>query len=487
MKQKRAIVIGSGIGGLAIAIRLARLNYHVEVFEKNTYVGGKLCEMQLGKYRFDKGPSLFTMPHLMDELSELCDEKQLEYKKLTTITHYFYADGTQVKASSDKKIFAEELKNKLSENADNVLNYLKRSELFYKVTAPIFLEKSLHKVKNHFSLQTLKGIANAPRLQLLTSMNKANEKAFTQSKTVQLFNRYATYNGSNPYTAPALLNIISHLEFNMGAYFPIGGMHKITEHLFSLAKKNNVTFYFNTEVQRIINDGKNIRGIKTGNDEHKADVVVSDVDIHLLYNKFLDHKFKPTKLLKQEKSSSAFIFYWGIKRSFDNLGLHNILFSADYEAEFNALFNSTKPFKDPTVYINISAKECITDAPTGCENWFVMVNVPHNASSLPVTYQKELRQNVITKINNILKTNIENCIEEEAVLSPFDIETQTSSFGGSLYGNSSNSKFSAFLRHPNYTSKLKNLYFVGGSVHPGGGIPLCLMSAKIVADIIQNK
>ena len=163
------------------------------------------------------------------------------------------------------------------------------------------------------------------------------------------------------------------------------------------------------------------------------------------------------------------------------------MFSENYEEEFNCLFNKNEPFNDPTIYINITSKHCKTDAPDGCENWFVMVNVPHNSSGKEITYEEELRKNVVSKINRMLGVNIENYIEVEQTLNPFDIETQTGSFGGSLYGNSSNNKFSAFLRHANYSSKLKGLFFVGGSVHPGGGIPLCLLSGKIASKIIQEK
>jgi len=194
----------------------------------------------------------------------------------------------------------------------------------------------------------------------------------------------------------------------------------------------------------------------------------------------------PEKILSQEKSSSAYVFYWGIKKEFKELGLHNILFSDDYAREFEALFQNNEPADDITIYINITSKYCMADAPKGSENWFVMVNVPHNASGETIGYGEKLRQRVVQKINRILRTNIEEWIETEAVLDPLGIEMQTSSFGGSLYGNSSNTSFSAFRRHANYSSSIKGLYFVGGSVHPGGGIPLCLWSGKIVDELISK-
>jgi phytoene dehydrogenase-like protein len=151
------------------------------------------------------------------------------------------------------------------------------------------------------------------------------------------------------------------------------------------------------------------------------------------------------------------------------------------------MFGDKKHYSDPTIYINITSKITPSDAPEGCENWFVMVNVPPNESGKPIEYISEMRKHIIAKINRVLKTDIEPLIELEDVLDPYLIEQRTSSFGGSLYGNASNNKFAAFLRHANYSSKIKNLYFTGGSVHPGGGVPLCLLSAKIVSEMIAEK
>jgi phytoene desaturase len=303
---------------------------------------------------------------------------------------------------------------------------------------------------------------------------------------VQLFNRYATYNGSNPYKAPALMNMISHLEFNTGAFLPQNGMHQITEHLVTLAEELGVTMKYNEQVDEIIVKENKAVALKSNDQEHHSDLIASDLDIHTVYQHLLPQKYLPKKLLRQEKSSSAYVFYWGINKEFDVLGLHNILFSEDYKKEFDCLFNHDRPSEDPTIYINITSKYCKQDAPAHCENWFVMVNVPHNKKPT-IDYAETLRKNIVTKINRVLKTDIEKYIVSESKLDPIDIAQQTSSYGGSLYGNSSNNKFAAFLRHANYSSKIKGLYFVGGSVHPGGGIPLCLWSAKIASQLITEK
>jgi phytoene desaturase len=436
-------------------------------------------------FRFDKGPSLFTMPSLIDELTTLKgSSSKFEYQKLKVITNYFYSDGTQLKASANLEEFADEVHLKLNENKESVLKHIKRNAFYFKTTEDLFLKQSLHQLKNFINLKTLKGILSAPFLGLFDTMNKENEKTFSNPKTVQLFNRFATYNGSDPYKAPALMNMISHLELNLGAYLPKKGMHQITTHLVKLAEEANVEIKYNAAVETLnVESNNRISSIKSNGVSYSFDIVATDVDIHVLYNHLLPKSFTPKKLIQQEKSSSAYVFYWGINKEFAALGLHNILFSDDYKKEFDYLFSKQFPTDDPTIYINITSKYCKDDAPEGCENWFVMVNVPHNKSE-NIDYAAAIRKNIIDKINMMLKTDIEKHIISESTLSPIDIENQTSSFGGSLYGNSSNNKFAAFLRHANFSSSIKNLFLVGGSVHPGGGIPLCLFSAKIASQLI---
>ena len=481
-------IIGAGIGGLALAIRLANQGFKVTIFEKNSYPGGKLSELNINGFRFDKGPSLFTMPLLIDELTSLqVSAHQFEYQKLDVITNYFYSDGTQLKASANLEDFAQEVHLKLHEKKETVLKHIKRNAFYFKTTEDLFLKQSLHQLKNFINFKTFKGILFSPFLGLFSTMNEKNSQTFSNPKTVQLFNRFATYNGSNPYKAPALMNMISHLEFNLGAFLPKKGMHQITTHLVNLAEEANVTINYNAPVETLeVGSNNLISAIKSSGVSYPFDIVASDVDIHVLYKYLLPKSYTPKKLIQQEKSSSAYVFYWGINKEFGALGLHNILFSDDYKKEFDHLFSKQFPTDDPTVYINITSKYCKNDAPEGCENWFVMVNVPHNKNE-SIDYAATIRKNVVAKINAMLKTDIEKYIISESTLSPIDIENQTSSYGGSLYGNSSNNKFAAFLRHANFSSSIKNLFLVGGSVHPGGGIPLCLFSAKIASQLIVEK
>lgn len=483
-----AAVIGSGVAGLASAIRLAVLGLQVSVFEKNSYPGGKLSHFQKEGFQFDTGPSLFTQPDNIEELFKLAGEnidEYFQYKPVPIACKYFYEDGIVINAYTDAEKFAEELSVKLEEDKKSVGQYLAHSKKLYNNVALVFLNYSLHKLKSLFTAPLAKAIAAVQWKHLFNSMHEVNSSYFKNSHTIQLFNRYATYNGSNPYKAPGMLCLIPHLEYNEGIFYPKGGMISITNALYQLALKKGVRFNFNHPVQKIIIDHGKVKGITVGNQKVDADIVISNMDVYGTYKYLLSNETKSKQVLKQERSSSALVFYWGISAEFLQLELHNIFFSENYKEEFDHLFLHKKIFDDPTVYINITSKyEPGIQAPSGKENWFVMVNAPANVGQDWETYKQDYRRNIIIKLNRILKTDIEPLIETEEVLDPIMIEEKTSSYMGSLYGTSSNSKMAAFLRHPNFNKQIKGLYFAGGSVHPGGGIPLCLKSAKILSDIL---
>ncbi|HSF52341.1 MAG TPA: 1-hydroxycarotenoid 3,4-desaturase CrtD [Algoriphagus sp.] len=486
---KSALIVGSGIAGIAASIRLALKGYQVEVFEANAYPGGKLSEIEIGGYRFDAGPSLFTLPDQVEELFHLAGLKpqdHFEYLKLDIACHYFWEDGLQIKAWADLDRFANEVETKLGEPADHIREALRRSAFIYDHLAPLFMHRSLHRFRTWTNSQALKSYLKMGKLGIFSTMNRANERQFSHPKVVQLFNRYATYNGSNPYETPATLNIIPHLEFNIGAFFPKKGMHEITLSLYRLAKSLGVIYYFNSGVEEILVENGIAIGLKAKGKEFRADVIVNNMDMVNSYKTILKKQKQPKLLLGQPKSSSALIFYWGIKRNFPELDLHNILFSEDYKTEFEHIFKKGTIYHDPTVYINITSTYKPDDAPRDCMNWFTMINVPNNQGQNWDELIGEARKNIISKINRILKTDLEPLIEVEQILDPRTIESKTSSSQGALYGNSSNNKFAAFLRHANFSSDIKNLYFCGGSVHPGGGIPLSLLSAKIMTEIVVS-
>jgi len=487
---KKAIIIGSGIGGIATALRLRSMNYNVTVFENNNYPGGKLASFDLGPYRFDAGPSLLTMPHFIDELFILFNENPRDYfnyKKKDISCKYFWDDGTKLNAYSEKSKFINEINKVLGVKESTVSTYLLKAKKKYDLTKSMFLEQSLHKLKTYLSKDLLIGLFNVFSFQINKTLNQVNELELKEPHLVQLFNRFATYNGSSPYKTPGMMTLVQHLEQEYGTYVSDKGMNNITKSLYDLALRQGIDFKFNSFVSQILVSGKRAIGVSVGEESYSSDIVVSNMDIVPTYRNLLKNHYQPEKTLSQERSSSALIFYWGINKEFKNLDLHNIFFSNDYKKEFQSIFEKKSIFSDPTVYINITSKDVKGDAPDNCENWFVMINSPNDSGQDWDNMIEEVKSNILKKINRLLNIELEDYIEYEKVYTPKTIESNTQSYMGSLYGSSSNNLMSAFLRHPNFSNKILNLYFCGGSVHPGGGIPLCLLSAKIVSQLIKNK
>ena len=486
--NNKVAIIGSGIAGIATSIRLKAKGFDVTVYEKNSFPGGKLSSFKLGEFRFDAGPSLFTMPQYVDELFEISGENpkdHFKYKRKKIACKYFWEDESIFNAYSDKEKFYDECENKFNVERKQIKKYLNKAKKKFDLTRKIFLEKSLHKINSFLNYETVKALFNLNIYQINKNLDEVNQKEIEEKHLVQLFNRYATYNGSSPYKTPGMMTLIQHLESHYGTYIPLKGMNDISNSLYRLAERKGVKFEFESEVEKIEIQNNQATGIIVNNKLKRFDKIVSNSDVYSTYKYLLKEKLNHHSL-KQERSSSAIIFYWGVKKIYKQLDLHNIFFSDNYEKEFKYIFDENKIIDDPTIYVNITSKDVPTDSPESCENWFVMVNSPFNTGQDWEKIKNTLRSNIISKLERILKENISKNIVEERIYTPVDLESNTNSHQGSLYGISSNNKFSAFLRHPNFLKKIPNLYFCGGSVHPGGGIPLCLLSAKIVSNLIEK-
>ncbi len=486
--KKKVIVIGSGIAGLAVSIRLRTKGYDVEVYEKNDNVGGKLSDFYIDDFRHDFGPKLFTMPNLIEDIftdAGVNIDEYFKYDKLDIACKYFWDDGYTFNAYSDNKRFINEVQKKFNKEENKVKSYVSRSKKKFNLVKTIFLEKSLHRVSTYLSLDAVKAIFNILQLNIFMTLDSLNKRYFRDKKLIQIFNRFATYNGSSPYLISGIMSIIQHLEHDLGVFMPKKGISDISHSLYSLALDIGVKFHFNSEIDQILIKDKSVVGVLINNINHKADIIISNMDVSLTYDRLLKGYNKPFSVKNYQPSSSAVVFYWNMNKSFSNINVHNIIFSKDQEKEFDYIFNKKSIYNDPTVYICSTSKIVKEDAPAGCENWFILINSPFDNGQDWEKIKKNLRNNIIKKINSTLKVEIENNIINEKILTPVDIETETLSKFGSLYGSSSNSLQSAFIRHPNFSKNINNLYFCGGSVHPGGGIPLCLNSAKIVSELIN--
>lgn len=489
MLKPKAIIVGAGIAGIATAIRLQKQGYEVIVFDSASVVGGKIKSYKWQNFRFDTGPSLFTLPKLVDDIFELCGKnprQYFDYQPLKLVTKYFYSDGITIDSYSNPEKFAEEVELKLQVKKSVIHKFLQKQKRNYELLAPIFLENPIHIFSRLLKIKNIPALICVSNPILLFPMNLVNSYIFKNKYLTKIFNRYGTYNGSNPYKMPSLFNIISHLEHNVGAYLPSKGMVEIVNSLNKLALEMGVQFRLNSFVDEIIIENNTAIGVISNQNKYFSDIVISNMDVDFSYKKLLKTQKAPSIHINTPKSTSALIFHWAINKNFSELDVHNIMFADNYKAEFEYLFNKKITFFDPTIYVYISSKQVPKDAPNDSENWFVMINMPH-LTDKNIDYDIDNIKKIITdKINKQLKTDINKYIIHENITTPQSLQNTTHSYLGSLYGGSSNTILSAFLRHPNFSS-IKKMYFCGGTVHPGGGIPLCLLSAKITSELIAEK
>ena len=489
--SKKVAIIGGGLGGISAALYLSKYGYEIDIFEKNEKLGGKLNYTNNSGFYFDLGPSLLTMPFVVKDIFSHLEkdiDDYLEVVKLDNICRYFWSDGVVLDADSNISKFKENIKQISELDADNLSTFLDYSKTIYDLTADTFLFGPFMEWSELFKLKNYKTLLQLNKIDSNRTMQTAINSFFASDKLRQLFGRYATYNGSNPYSAPATLNIIPHVEYTLGSFYIKGGMYKIGEALEKLLIEQKVNIHTNTEVSKILTSGKKVRGIEfKENNEIKHldyDYIISNSDIVHTNESLIKDKKLTKNYTKYEPSLSGFVLILGINKTFDNLKHHNILFSDDYKKEFDTIFQELDIPIDPTIYISITKKTDDTHAPIGAENWFILLNMPYNSNKINWDVKKtEVRDLIIKKLKKF-GFDIEDDIMFEQSITPAEMETMYLTNKGSIYGLSSNSKFSAFLRQSNRNKKIENLYHVGGSVHPGGGIPLVILSGKIASELV---
>ena len=491
--MKKIIIIGAGLGGLSAAIRLAVKGFSVTILEKNETAGGKVNFVEENGYSFDTGASLLTMPHVFRELFEFAGkrlEDYLEIVPLEPICRYFWTDGAELEVSTDLQKTESEIAKLNPGDVSGFRDYLADSRRKYEVAERTFLAHSLNDLPNLLRPKYFKDLLV---ISSLKTLNAHNQKYFQSPKLQQLFNRFATYNGSSPYQVPATFALIPFVEFGLGAWSVRGGIYQIPKALEKLARELGVEFRFNAPVEKILVENKKAIGVKPQNSELlKSDFVIANADAIETYRNLLDEKDRPhfsnKRIEKTEPSCSGFVLLLGVKKKFDQLAHHNIFFSDDYKAEFDAIFKLKRPAKNPTIYICATSRSDETQAPKNCENLFVLVNAPYTSKEIDWSKEaKNYRNLIIKKLEEFGLNDLEKSIEVEKIITPTDLENKYLANKGSIYGVSSNGIFSAFFRPPNQSRDIANLFFSSGSTHPGGGMPLVLLSGKIVSEMIEEK
>jgi phytoene desaturase len=491
--MSRVIVIGAGLGGLSAAIRLAYQGHDVTILEKNERVGGKMNIWQAGGYTFDTGPSLLTMPFVVRELFSSVGRQMDDYLQLVPvdpICRYSFSDGSTLNARGDRESMVAALERFSPGSGQEFVAFMEHGKRIYEASSEPFLFSSFGSMGFGDVFRNLRHVPAIAQIDAFRSLHECVREYFSDGRLQQLFDRFATYNGSSPYQAPATLSIIPYIEFAMGGWYVKGGMYKLAEALSTLAIELGVEIRTNAPVERIRLGRSAVEGVVlSGGDEIAADIVVCNADALFAHEQLLPGLEQGRRRYKNvEPSLAGFVMLLGVSRSYPELEHHNIFFSEDYEQEFDTLFREQLPYNDPTVYVGISSISDPSHAADGGSNLFVLVNAPAVGDNYDwETNRLKYRDVVLQKLSRSGLENIESHIDVERVITPVDFAREYNAYRGSIYGTSSNSRMAAFLRPANKSKDVDNLYFVGGSSHPGGGIPLVLLSGKIVSELVAEE
>jgi len=484
--MKHIAVIGAGLGGLSAAISLAAKGFRVTVIERNTHIGGKMMPIITEGHRFDFGPNTITMPEVFQSVileSGADPDEYFTFTKLERHTVNHFSDGRTLTFSSGREAMRTEVdrftngqlaKNDITGYQEEVakLHTIAKQQFFTNIDS--FIRPSLWRdmLKVH-PFQNLHGL---------------HKHYFKDKGLIQALDRYATYIGSSPYQTPATFSLIAHLELNDGVYFTNGGNTAIAEGFARRAKELGVVFRLGDEVTQIeVVDGQATE-IELNHLEYlPVDFVVMNGDLLTQYPRLISETarpdFKNPTPAQVEPSISAYVRCIGLSRRIEGLAHHNVFFSSDYEAEFKALFDEKRYAEEPTIYISNSSVTAPEMGQAG-DNLFVLVNAPATDTGHAIdfdTYDQLINQRLQS-----FGIDISSDVVFEQRVTPQDIEQTFFAYHGSLYGLSSNGIRSSFLRPSNRSKNVHNLFFAGGSTHPGGGSPMVTLSGKLASERIVS-
>ncbi|NJP05186.1 MAG: phytoene desaturase [Chloroflexaceae bacterium] len=478
------VIVGGGLGGLSTAIHLALQQRSVVLLEKNERLGGKMNIVQEAGYTFDTGPSLLTMPWILRDLFAAAGrnlEDTLELIPLDPICRYIWPDQTQFDFWQNLPGLVQAIDRLNPADVTGLFRFLAYVAPIYQTVADVFLLQPFDGIGD---LLTPRLLRDGWRIDAFRTMDQSVQQYFQSPYLRQIFNRYATYNGSSPYLTPATFNVIAYIELVEGGWHVRGGIYRLAQALQQLAENLGVDIRTSSEVCEIrLHRGRACGVTLAGGQQIQSEAVVVNADPRYAYEQLLPGQDTQTRRLQQlEPSCSGFILLLGINRSYKQLQHHNIFFSQDYRTEFEAIFARGVPAPDPTVYVCSTSVTDQGHAPPGHMNLFVLVNAPSLNERYRWEREKEgYRQTIIRKLERMGLSDLSQHIVYEQIITPLDLWQRYHAAAGAIYGLASNNPFVAFLRPPLRARGIKQLYFVGGGTHPGGGIPLVLLSGQSVA------
>ncbi|MDZ4150051.1 phytoene desaturase family protein [Methylicorpusculum sp.] len=473
---------------MSAAISLATEGFSVDLLEKNDKVGGKLNILEKDGFTFDLGPSILTMPHIFQALFDRVGKNMADYINIQTVEPHwrnFFEDGSTLDLSSDPVIMKQEL-DKLGPNtAKEFEEFLAYSKKLCEITEQGYFA---HGLDSFWELLKHYGpVRSLLEFDVFRSMDQGVRRFIKDPKLVDVLNYFIKYVGSSPYDAPALMNLLPYIQFGYGLWYVKGGMYGIAEGLQKLAEELGVNIRVNSEVAEIQQHGGRATGVRLlDGTVISADIVVSNMEVIPAYKKLLNNEKEAKRLQRFEPSCSGLVLHLGVDTIYPQLAHHNFFYSEHPREHFNAVFHDNKLSDDPTIYLVAPVKSDPTQAPPGCEIIKILPHIPHLNPEQPLTAEDyaAMRERVLIKLERMGLTDLRKHIVCEEYWTPIDIEQRYYSNQGSIYGVVADRFKNLGFKIPQRSKDISNLYFVGGSVNPGGGMPMVTLSGQLVRDKI---
>lgn len=490
-------VIGGGLGGLAAACTLAARGHRVIVFEKNDWLGGKAAVLEEDGFRFDMGPTILTVPTVLERIFQEAGRdihKVLDLRRLDPQWRCFFEDGATLDLDQNLPQMMAQLDQFAPGNGQGYQNFLEQSENLHRISEQFFFWKSVDglrdtlDLKRNFRLSTLRDILS---LRMGHSVASTIRAAVPDARAAQMLDHFVQYVGSSPYNAPAVLCAIAHMQTNGGVWYPMGGTRAVPMALQNLAIELGVEIRWGQDVRRIVHNGGQVEGIETQSGEKIAlNAVVSNMDSVRTHRELVGGKpaRRFARRWRRDPACSGVVLYLGLNRGYDHLLHHDFVFSRDPKEEFDWIYNKGEPAPDPTCYLAAPSRTDPSVAPPGGEALYVLVHTPylrphHDWSQMLPAY----RRVILDKLARCAGlTDLEDRIVTEHHLTPADIHERYRVLNGAIYGLASHGLFKGAFKPGNRSRDLAGLYLAGGAAHPGPGMPMALMSGWIAADCLDK-
>lgn len=494
--MKKAIVIGAGVAGLSTAVRLQSSGYEVEIFEKKSIPGGKMSQIKKDGYTFDVGPTLVMMPKIYEDVYKDAGRDPSDYitmKRLDPMYSVYFnrPEYPRYDVSSDLVKLEEMMRPKGPETMLGFQQYLAEIYERYLVAVDHFITRPFRSWKDIYNPFMIR---QAMKLKTFDSANNMMAKYLKDKDLQQMLSFQTLYIGVSPQNGPSLYNIIPMIEIIYGVWFLKGGMHSMAEGMARLFEELGGKIHYNSEVEEIVIESGNAKGIRVNGDLVASDYVVSNADFPYTMKKLVKDekskgKYRDSKIDSMDYSCSCLIFYWGMDRKYEELETHTFIVSEDLDANLSEIFDG-RYIEDASMYLSIPSRGDEEMAPEGKDAFYVLIPVSE-LSTVQYEYDKEIiekyREGVLKKIEKLPGCeNVRNEIVSETVMTPNDFESEFNAYNGATFGLQPTLRQSNHWRPQSKCKSCEGLYFAGSSVHPGAGVPIVLQSGKICAEELRR-